>query len=302
MKSTVRAICGAAIYRWHLEGRRYVYVNPEITGITGFLAEDLERTGREQLMARIHPEDRARVEAEVEAVLAGGRTTVFYRFLRRDGTYRTLMEHLYGASEGEGLTFLAGMVEDVTDELAVAAAATPVACRGGGSVTGKVAVGVAVAAVLALTLQTGYLIGLRQAAWSPAGTALPATAPGEAQVVSRAAEPGTAARARATKATKRARITEARAASPQHRHQIVHNHATARPAVQRDVTAPQAVTASAPRSLALPEPEAATLSREPAAAPPPPAVPSEEEASPSFWSWVAHLPPQPIAPDPPSYH
>lgn len=274
MSTNVRAISGAGIYRWHLEERRYVYVNPEIAGITGVLAEDLERMGREQLVERIHPEDRARVEAEVKAVLGGGRATVFYRFLRRDGTYRTLMERLYGALEGEGRTFLTGMLEDVTDELPTVPA--PVACRSGlgaretigvsgrSSVKGKVAAGVGIAVLLVLALGTGYVTGLRQAAWGRATPALSANAPGGTQVASPAANSGTAACPHGKNATGHARLIKARAASPQRALRTLRHRAAAAPSVQAGVATSQA-------------------------------------ARPSFWSRVAHVP-QPMAPDPPSFH
>ncbi len=311
--TTVRAIAGAAVYRWHLEGQRYVYVNPEIARVTGVPPEDLELKGRELWLERIHPQDRVRVETDVAAVLGGGRTTVVYRFRHRDGTYRTLMEHLYGAREGEGRTFLAGMLEDVTDQLAVVS--TPAVRRGGGRsagegtpipprtwVTRRVAVGVAMAALLIMTLETGYLMGLRQRGWSGAETAVPANTPSGVQVASRAGGPGTAARAHGTKVTKRARPLEARAASPQGRHPMVRTRAATAPAVQPHLAASQATVVLTPPSADVPEPEAAALSRRPAAAPalPPPAEPAEETPSPSFWSRVAGMSPQPIAPDPPS--
>ncbi|HSB77555.1 MAG TPA: PAS domain-containing protein [Candidatus Methylomirabilis sp.] len=274
MNTTVRAISGAAIYRWHLEERRYVYVNPEIAGITGVLVQDLELTGREQLMARIHPEDRARVEAEVEAVLGGGRATVFYRFLWRDGTYRVLMEHMYATREGEGRTFLAGMLEDVTDELSAVPA--PVACRGGlgagetigvpgrSSLKGKVAAGVGIAVLLVLALGTGYVTGLRQATWSRATPALSANVPGGLQVATRASRPATAASPHGTNATEHARLIKARAANPQRGLRTLRHRAAAAPSAQAGVATSQA-------------------------------------ARPSFWSRVAQVP-QPMAPDPPSVH
>jgi hypothetical protein len=149
-----------------------------------------------------------------------------------------------------------------------------------GAVKGKIAVGVAIAAVLIMTLETGYVLGLRQAAWSRVGAALSANATGGPQVASRAANQGTTASSSGQKATKRAGIMEARAVSPQRGHRTLRNPAVAAASVQPDVTASQAVASTAP---------------------PPLSQPSEETASPSFWLRVTYAP-LPIAPDPPSLH
>ncbi len=72
MNRDPEATAGAAVYRWHIEDQRYEYVSSGIAGVTGFLAEDVRQMGRERFVARIHPEDRVRVQTEVESVLRGG--------------------------------------------------------------------------------------------------------------------------------------------------------------------------------------------------------------------------------------
>jgi PAS domain-containing protein len=293
MSTGVQAASAGAAYRWHLGEQRYEYVMPGLAGITGFPAEELSRMGREQWVAQIHPEDRARVATEVKAVLGGGRATVFYRFLRKDGTYRLLMEHLYVAMEGERPAFLDGVLRDVTDPLSAAGWPAPVAHQGSGlsvreaigvrvrsSVKRKVAAGVGIAALLVLTFGTGYVMGLRHPAWIRADTALPVNAPGGTQIASRASNPGTAANPHVKKAMERDTLIEAQEVSPQRTRGTVRHGAPAAPSGRPSVAASQATAAVVPPSSSLPAPEA---------------------ARPSFWSQVAHLP-QPIAPDPPSFH
>jgi PAS domain S-box-containing protein len=78
---------------------------------------------REQLIARLHPEDRDRVRAELDAAVAGrGYLDVEYRLLRRDGSVRWVHDvgRVVPAGEGRPLR-VTGISRDTTEGHAVAA-------------------------------------------------------------------------------------------------------------------------------------------------------------------------------------
>ena len=75
----------------------------------------------------VHPEDRARVDESVAAVMAGDEKywTAEYRFLRADGAYANVLDRAYIARDGDGrpVRFIGAMV-DITAQLHVAEAAS----------------------------------------------------------------------------------------------------------------------------------------------------------------------------------
>lgn len=80
------------VWDWDLQtdGR---WVNENASTVFGYPPEEIEPTGT-WWMDRIHPDDRARVVDSLQTLLKGSGTawTAEYRFLRRDGTYATVID------------------------------------------------------------------------------------------------------------------------------------------------------------------------------------------------------------------
>ena len=69
-----------------------------------------------EVMARIHPDDRPQVEAELTAAAASGRGLLVYRFLAKDGGHRWLEDHLTVIADPAGPPlFRGGIVRDITE-------------------------------------------------------------------------------------------------------------------------------------------------------------------------------------------
>src|SRR6185369_4510872 len=64
----------------------------------------------------VHPEDRARLEAEVASSVAGGRPyTTDYRVIHRDGSVRYVIERGQAVTAADGHVRLDGAIFDVTE-------------------------------------------------------------------------------------------------------------------------------------------------------------------------------------------
>ncbi|MDD3070262.1 MAG: PAS domain S-box protein [Methanoculleus horonobensis] len=104
-----------AAYRRNLQADRYDYMSPVIEEILGFTPEEMAVMSLEDVMERIHPDDRPAVVAELNAAAASGRGLLLYRFLAKDGEYRWLEDHLMVIRDPGGRPlYRGGMVRDVT--------------------------------------------------------------------------------------------------------------------------------------------------------------------------------------------
>jgi PAS domain S-box-containing protein len=72
------------------QDRRYVFVNPMMQTITGYSVEELLAFSPEQIVATIHPDDRAMVLERIKQRFAGQDVPLRYdsRIIRKDGTVR----------------------------------------------------------------------------------------------------------------------------------------------------------------------------------------------------------------------
>ncbi len=72
------------------QNRRYVFVNPVMEAITGYSVDELLAFSPEQIVAMIHPDDRAMVLGRMEQRFAGHAVPSRYdsRIIRKDGTVR----------------------------------------------------------------------------------------------------------------------------------------------------------------------------------------------------------------------
>ena len=105
-----------AAYRRNLQADRYDYMSPAIEEILGFTPEEMSAMNHGEVMARIHPDDRPQVEAELTAAAASGRGLLVYRFLAKDGGHRWLEDHLTVIADPAGRPlFRGGIVRDITE-------------------------------------------------------------------------------------------------------------------------------------------------------------------------------------------
>ncbi len=105
-----------AAYRRNLQADRYDYVSPAIEGILGFTPEEMSAMDLDEIMGRIHPDDRLLIEAGLTAATARGRALLMYRFRAKDGSYRWLEDHLMVITDPTGRPlFRSGIVRDITE-------------------------------------------------------------------------------------------------------------------------------------------------------------------------------------------
>jgi diguanylate cyclase (GGDEF)-like protein/PAS domain S-box-containing protein len=110
----------AAIYALKLkerasEGFRFHYGSSRLVKLSGFSLHDWQ-TIDGLWISRIHPDDLAKVEKSLQQVLTEGRTTLDYRFLRADGHYRWIKDHLTALTNAAGETYeLMGGWIDITE-------------------------------------------------------------------------------------------------------------------------------------------------------------------------------------------
>ncbi len=76
-----------AAYRRDLQAGSYDYVSPVFDRILGYPLAEVEEMTAEVLLGLVHPEDRTRATAEMEAALRAGVGRIEYRMRRKDGVY-----------------------------------------------------------------------------------------------------------------------------------------------------------------------------------------------------------------------
>jgi len=102
-------------YRRNLQADCYDYMSPAIEEILGFTPEEMAVMSLEEVMDRIHPDDRSLVKAELNTAAASGRGLLVYRFLAKGGEYRWLEDHFTVISDSAGRPlFRGGIVRDIT--------------------------------------------------------------------------------------------------------------------------------------------------------------------------------------------
>jgi PAS domain S-box-containing protein len=107
------AAVSSAIYDGALKHNRTLVWTRGITELAGYPLGEVESTC-EWWLERVHPEDRARVQAQFEAALAGGRdVTSEYRFRTRDGRYIDVLDrgHFVRDSTGGTVRVVGSMVD-----------------------------------------------------------------------------------------------------------------------------------------------------------------------------------------------
>jgi CheY-like chemotaxis protein len=92
------------------------YISGNLKAITGFSHEDILKHP-DIWSERLHPDDRDRVLAAIEARRKSGRSAVEYRWQCGDGTYRHFLDQAVLLKDGDGQPIeFAGTLTDVTDQ------------------------------------------------------------------------------------------------------------------------------------------------------------------------------------------
>jgi PAS domain S-box-containing protein len=106
-----------ALYRRNLLTGRSDYYSDAIEQITGFTVQETLAMTVDEILERVHPDDRPRVMAEkVNAVPTATGGTVDYRFLCKDGTYRWISDRFRIIHDAEGKPlFREGIARDITE-------------------------------------------------------------------------------------------------------------------------------------------------------------------------------------------
>ncbi len=106
-----------AAYRRNLQQDKYDYVSPVIEQITGFSAEEFCRFTLREVIARIHPDDRALVDQEIVRAMTNMSGNFAYRFCGKDNAYHWLADHFTVTKDVHGNPlYLIGIVRDITEQ------------------------------------------------------------------------------------------------------------------------------------------------------------------------------------------
>lgn len=92
---------------------RLIYCSPSFAPVAGIPVERMPED-REAFLAFVHPDDRECVRTKYREVLTGP-VTLEWRLVRPDGGLRWMVSRLVPLREGEDVTRVAGISEDVTD-------------------------------------------------------------------------------------------------------------------------------------------------------------------------------------------
>ncbi|HZY68492.1 MAG TPA: PAS domain S-box protein [Devosia sp.] len=105
-----------AIWDWNL-ATNHVLWNEALRVAHGYTPDAVEPTG-DWWIGHIHPDDRARIDRSIHAVIDGTGTTWSdeYRFLRADGTYADILDRGYVIRDAQGkATRMIGAMLDITE-------------------------------------------------------------------------------------------------------------------------------------------------------------------------------------------
>ncbi|MHC1755144.1 MAG: PAS domain S-box protein [Methanosarcina sp.] len=103
-------------YRRDLQNNCFDYMSPVIEHITGFSAKEIDAMSVNDLLDRIHPDDRPRVTVGNAQSLDEGFGALEYRFKCKDGKYCWLADYFSVIKDETGMTcFRAGIVRDITE-------------------------------------------------------------------------------------------------------------------------------------------------------------------------------------------
>jgi len=105
-----------AAYRRNLQTDCCDYMSPVVEQITGFSVQEVSAMNINEVLGRIHPDDRPRVAAERAQALDAGHGTIEYRFKCKDGKYCWIADRFKVIKDQDGKPlFGGGIVRDITE-------------------------------------------------------------------------------------------------------------------------------------------------------------------------------------------
>ncbi len=102
-------------YRRDLRTDQYDYMSSAVKEMLGFTAEEMKMMSIDEVMARIHPDDRPVIEAALAQAIEDGAGKLEYRFTCKDGTERWFGDHITITKDTAGNpTYRTGVMRDIT--------------------------------------------------------------------------------------------------------------------------------------------------------------------------------------------
>ena len=108
------------LFGFDLRSGRFDYLSPACLSLTGFTIEEIKAMGPKELLQRLHPDDRDEMHKLIDQLRQRKKESewlgpVDYRFLHRDGQYRSFSDHLHVTyDDAGGAAYAGGSVRDVT--------------------------------------------------------------------------------------------------------------------------------------------------------------------------------------------
>src|SRR3954452_5255915 len=106
------------LYLWPYDANSRVpsYLSGDLKAITGFTFEDVSRQP-DLFVERLHPDDRNRVTAAIEARRKSGRSSIEYRWQCADGSYKHFLDQAVLLKDGDGRPVeFAGTITDISEQ------------------------------------------------------------------------------------------------------------------------------------------------------------------------------------------
>jgi PAS domain S-box-containing protein len=109
-----------ALFGLDLRSGQFDYLSPACLSLTGYTAEEIEAMGPYEMLQQLHPDDREKIYRLIGQLRQRVKERewlglVDYRFLHRDGQYRSFSDHLHVVYDEAGCAvYLSGSARDVT--------------------------------------------------------------------------------------------------------------------------------------------------------------------------------------------
>lgn len=105
------------IFRYNAQAGWYEFISPSILSMLGYTDEEMMALKQEEILAKVHPDDRAGLLAELTRIRQGGRAEVEYRMQTKDGQYRWLSNAVsYRMDEKGNPLYREGSIRDITEK------------------------------------------------------------------------------------------------------------------------------------------------------------------------------------------
>jgi len=105
------------IFRYNVQTDWYEFISPSVLSVLGYTDAEMMALKQEELLSRVHPEDRAGLVAELTRIRQGGRAEVEYRIRAKEGQYRWLSNTIACRTDEKGHPlYREGIIRDITEK------------------------------------------------------------------------------------------------------------------------------------------------------------------------------------------